>query len=205
MTVVIGLTGGIASGKSTVSTMLQELGFVIIDADMIARKVVEPGEIAYRQIVEAFGESILLETKEIDRVKLGGIIFHNEDKRKLLNSIVHPAVRKAMIDEKEKYIINGEQLIVLDIPLLFESKLTHLVNKALLIYVNFETQLNRLMKRNDLSEEEARARISSQMPLKDKCKLADEVIDNNGTLEKTRQQLHNLLNKWGIQVRNTDF
>ncbi|MDR4889200.1 dephospho-CoA kinase [Fredinandcohnia sp. QZ13] len=201
MTLTIGLTGGIASGKSTVSQMFKEAGIVVIDADVIARKVVEIGEEAYEQIVQSFGEDILLPDKTINRPKLGSIVFFSEDKRLLLNSIVHPAVRKQMLKEKEEHMMNGEETVVLDIPLLFESKLTSLVDKTLLVYVDYEKQLSRLMNRNSLTKEEAEARIQSQMPLKDKIQLADAVIDNNGTIEATKDQFRVICKQWGIQIK----
>ncbi|MGG0236989.1 dephospho-CoA kinase [Bacillus rhizoplanae] len=198
MTVVIGLTGGIASGKSTVSQMFQGFHVPVIDADIIAREVVEPGKEAYNEIVTAFGKEVLGENGELDRPKLGSIVFHNEEKRLLLNGIVHPAVRKEMNAQKDIYIREKEQAVVLDIPLLFESKLTGLVDKILLVYVDSETQLTRLMERNNFKEEEAKARIASQMPLEDKITLADEVINNNGTMEETKAQLSRILKEWNI-------
>ncbi|WP_440602465.1 dephospho-CoA kinase [Bacillus sp. GB_SG_008] len=198
MTVVIGLTGGIASGKSTVSQMFQGFHVPVIDADIIAREVVEPGKEAYNEIVTAFGKEVLGENGELDRPKLGGIVFHNEEKRLLLNGIVHPAVRKEMNTQKDMYIREKAQAVVLDIPLLFESKLTGLVDKILLVYVDSETQLTRLMERNNFKEEEAKARIASQMPLEDKVTLADEVINNNGTMEETKAQLSRILKEWNI-------
>ncbi|MGG0275413.1 dephospho-CoA kinase [Bacillus rhizoplanae] len=198
MTVVIGLTGGIASGKSTVSQMFQGFHVPVIDADIIAREVVEPGKEAYNEIVTAFGKEVLGENGELDRPKLGSIVFHNEEKRLLLNGIVHPAVRKEMNAQKDIYIREKAQAVVLDIPLLFESKLTGLVDKILLVYVDSETQLTRLMERNNFKEEEAKARIASQMPLEDKITLADEVINNNGTMEETKAQLSHILKEWNI-------
>ncbi|MEH7379697.1 dephospho-CoA kinase [Bacillus sp. JJ1533] len=198
MALTIGLTGGIASGKSTVSQMFKEAGIVVIDADVIARKVVEVGEEAYEQIVESFGKDILLPDMSIDRPKLGSVVFFSEEKRLLLNSIVHPAVRKQMLKEREAHIKNGEETVVLDIPLLFESKLTSLVDRTLLVYVDYGIQLARLMNRNNLNKEEAEARIHSQMPLKDKIQLSDAVIDNNGTIEKTKDQFHEICKEWGI-------
>lgn len=199
MALTIGLTGGIASGKSTVSQMFKEAGIVVVDADVIARKVVEPGEEAYEQIVQSFGKDILLPDETIDRQKLGSVVFFNEEKRLLLNSIVHPAVRKQMLKEKEEHLNNGEETVILDIPLLFESKLTALVDRTLLVYVDYETQLARLMNRNNLTKGEAEARIQSQMPLKDKIQLADAVIDNNGTIEATKDQLYEICTQWGIK------
>lgn len=200
MTIVIGLTGGIASGKSTVAAMLRDFHIPIIDADMIAREVVEPGKEAYKEIIDAFGQEILQANGEIDRQKLGSIIFHNEEKRLLLNRIVHPAIRMEMNQQKEMYIEQGEKAVVLDIPLLFESKLTSLVHKILLVYVDEDVQLYRLMQRNHLTEEEARARIASQMSLKQKVTLADEVINNNDTIEHTKVQLINILEKWSLEL-----
>ncbi|EEK76703.1 dephospho-CoA kinase [Bacillus cereus] len=198
MTVVIGLTGGIASGKSTVSEMFRELSIPVIDADVIAREVVEQGKPAYNKIVEAFGTEVLQQDGELDRPKLGSIVFYNEEKRLQLNKIVHPAVREEMNTQKEMYIKKGVQAVVLDIPLLFESKLTSLVDRVLVVAVTPNTQLNRLMKRNNFSEEEATARIQSQMPLEEKVKNADEVINNDGTIMGTKTQLQVILKKWNI-------
>lgn len=200
MTIVIGLTGGIASGKSTVAAMLRDFHIPIIDADIIAREVVEPGKEAYKGIIDAFGQEVLQTNGEIDRQKLGSIVFHNEEKRLLLNRIVHPAIRMEMNRQKDMYIEQGEKAIVLDIPLLFESKLTSLVHKVLLVYVDEEVQLHRLMQRNYLTAEEARARIVSQMPLRKKITLADEVINNNGTIEHTKTQLVSILEKWSLKL-----
>lgn len=198
MTLSIGLTGGIASGKSTVSNMFKEANIPVIDADIIARQVVEQGAPAYRLIAEAFGSGILQEDGSIDREKLGSIIFQNANEREKLNSIVHPAVRKEMLRQKEEAEATGEAAVVLDIPLLFESKLTHLADVTLVVYVNPDVQLSRLMRRNGLSEEDAKWRIASQLPLNEKKDQADEVIDNNGTIEETKKQFHTLLEKWNL-------
>jgi dephospho-CoA kinase len=198
MALIIGLTGGIASGKSTVARMLLDMNIPVIDADVEARKVVEKGQKAYVQIIETFGSEILTAAGDIDRVKLGSIVFHDEDKRHQLNAIVHPAVRESMNAEKAKYVILGNSVVVLDIPLLFESKLTHMFDKTILVYVDAEIQLNRLMSRNQLIESEAMARIKSQMPLIEKIKLADAVIDNNGTINDTETQLIKILNNWEV-------
>ncbi|MBJ7910255.1 dephospho-CoA kinase [Bacillus anthracis] len=198
MTVVIGLTGGIASGKSTVSQMFRELSIPVIDADIIAREVVEKGKPAYNKIAEVFGTEVLQEDGELDRPKLGSVVFYNEEKRLQLNKIVHPAVREEMNRQKEMYIKEGMQAVVLDIPLLFESKLTSLVDRVLVVAVKPHTQLERLMKRNNFSEEEATARIQSQMPLEEKVKNADEVINNDGTIMGTKTQLQAILKKWNI-------
>lgn len=198
MSLVIGLTGGIASGKSTVSNMLKEMNITVVDADIEARLAVEKGEPAYQKIIREFGEDILFDNEEIDRQKLGSIIFHDAEKRQLLNSIVHPEVRNRMNNKIESAIKGGEKVVVLDIPLLFESKLTHMVQKTILVYVDREIQLKRLMERNSLSLEDAEARIQSQMPLSEKVGLADAVINNNGSLDETKKQLSEILNGWGV-------
>lgn len=198
MTLVVGLTGGIASGKSTVSNMLKEMGITVIDADVESRLAVQYGEPAYKQIIDNFGEEILLPNGEIDRQKLGSIIFHDEQKRQLLNQIVHPEVRRRMNDKKDVALKNNEKIVILDIPLLFESKLSNMVDRTLLVYVERTVQLTRLMERNHLSEEEAEARIQSQMPLAEKIKLADTIINNNGQLAETKRQLEEILTGWEV-------
>lgn len=195
---IFGITGGIASGKSSVSTFIKELGFPIIDADVVAREVVEPGEAAYHEIVKAFGESILQPEGGINRTKLGDIVFHNKDKRLKLNSIVHPAIRKRMRELAEKAFQDGAETVFMDIPLLFESKLTFMVEKTLLVYVDEEIQLARLMNRNNLSKKDALARIASQMPLREKRALADAVVNNNGDLAETKEQVRSILTNWHV-------
>ncbi|MGD7021448.1 dephospho-CoA kinase [Rossellomorea vietnamensis] len=198
MTSIIGLTGGIASGKSTVSSLLVQKGFTVVDADLAARKVVEPGEPAYLKIVETFGQDILNKEGTLDRAALGSIIFHNEERRKELNGIVHPAVRAEMLAEKEKAFEDGKQTVVMDIPLLFESNLTWMVEKTVVVYVDRDTQLSRLMLRNGLTEEEAEARVNSQMSLDEKRNLADAILDNRGTISETGVQLDDLLGRWNL-------
>ena len=195
---IIGLTGSIASGKSTVANMLKEYGLPIVDADLVARLVVEPGTPTLQKIVAVFGEDILTEDGAMNRQKVGSIIFHDEEKRKALNAIIHPAIRQEMLRQRDEYLENGEKTVVMDIPLLFESKLQHFVEKILVVTVTEQTQLKRLMERNQLSEEEAKARISSQLPLKVKEQGADAVIYNNGTIEETKEQLEKILKKWNV-------
>lgn len=195
---IIGLTGSIASGKSTVAEMLKELNLPIIDADLVARVVVEPGTETLKQIVEAFGEEVLLDDDTLNRPKLGDIIFHEPAARKTLNDIIHPAIRQEMLRQRDELLENGAKDIVMDIPLLFESRLQHFVEKILVVSVTEETQLKRLMERNNLSEKDAKARISSQLPLSEKEKGADAVIYNNKSLESTREQLHKILIKWNV-------
>ncbi|PEK99642.1 dephospho-CoA kinase [Bacillus sp. AFS017336] len=192
---IFGLTGSIASGKSTVSNFLKELNVPIVDADVIAKEVVEIGQPAYEMIKEAFGSEILLESGEINRPLLGSIIFNNKEKRLQLNGIVHPEVRREMKEQADKYINQGEPLVILDIPLLYEGNSIELVEKVIVVTVSEENQLKRLMDRNGLSKEDARLRIASQIPVKEKAARADYVIDNNGDLDYTKRQVKDLLNK----------
>ncbi|MEI4769305.1 dephospho-CoA kinase [Psychrobacillus sp. FJAT-51614] len=193
---IIGLTGSIASGKSTVSNMLKELGYPIVDADLVARVVVEKGTKTLETIREAFGEEVISEDGTLNREELGNIIFSSPQKRKQLNDIMHPAIREEMLRQKHFLLEKGYDTIVMDIPLLFESKLQSYVDKILVVTVTEETQLNRLMARNNYSLEEATARIQSQLPLSIKEQGADAVIYNNGTLEYTKEQLQKILSLW---------
>ncbi|MFB7139836.1 dephospho-CoA kinase [Gottfriedia sp. NPDC056225] len=192
---IFGLTGSIASGKSTVSNFLKQLNVPIVDADVIAKEVVEIGQPAYEMIKEAFGSEILLESGEINRPLLGSIIFNNKEKRLQLNGIVHPEVRREMKKQADRYINQGEPLVILDIPLLYEGNSIELVEKVIVVTVSEENQLKRLMERNGLSKEDALLRIGSQIPVKEKADRADYVIDNNGDLEDTKRQVKDLLNK----------
>ncbi|MFD2654580.1 dephospho-CoA kinase [Gracilibacillus thailandensis] len=196
---IIGLTGNIATGKSTISNMIQEKYQIpVIDADIVSREVVEPGEQALKKIAATFGEEILLEDGTLNRKLLGSIIFQDQSKREQLNAIVHPAVRKRMISKKEKLLQQGYRSIVMDIPLLFENNLTYLVEKTIVVYTTEDVQLQRLIKRNDLTEKEARDRMNSQMNIEEKRELADAVIDNSGSIEESEIQLINILKKWEL-------
>ena len=195
---IIGLTGSIASGKSTVAKMIESYGLPIVDADIVARQVVEPGTPTLKKIAEAFGQDIIAQDGSMDRAKVGSTIFHHEEKRKTLNSIIHPAIREEMLRQRDELLSYGEKNIFMDIPLLFESKLEHFVEKIIVVSVNKEVQLKRLMERNGFTEDEANARIASQIPVKEKELLADAVIHNNGTLEDTAIQLQNILYEWNV-------
>jgi dephospho-CoA kinase len=197
---IIGLTGSIASGKSTVSHMLGEKGYPIVDADKIARQVVEPGTPVIKEIAEHFGDEILNEDGSLNREKLGERIFKNEEERKKLNSIIHPAIRNEMIHQKEQWISKGAGTVILDIPLLIESKLQSFVEKIIVVSVTPEIQKQRLIARNELNEQEAADRINSQLPMVEKEAGADAVIDNNGTIEETKMQVETLLDKWNLTV-----
>jgi len=196
MTLVIGLTGGIATGKSTVTKMMKRLGVPVIDADQIARQVVEPGRSAYQAVIKQFGEDILLDNGQINRPKLGSIVFADKEKREQLNQIVHPAVRQEMLQLRDQYIERGVKSVVLDIPLLFESKLTNMVDKVIVVYVPKQLQLKRLINRDQFTEPEALQRINAQLPTIEKAKQADAVIDNRYTKENTFLQLKYILQQW---------
>lgn len=195
---IIGLTGSIASGKSTVAKMMSELGLPIVDADVVARVVVEPGTETLKMIARNFSDDILLEDGNLNRPKLGDIIFHEPAKRKILNDIMHPAIRAEMVRQRDALLAGGEKHVVMDIPLLFESKLQHFVERILVVSVKEEVQLRRLMERNSLSKEDALARIHSQLPISAKEKGAHAVIYNNEKLEKTEEQLKKILTKWEV-------
>ncbi len=197
---IIGLTGSIASGKSTVSTMLKRKGFPIVDADEIARQVVELGSPVLQEISRVFGESVLQADGSLNRVKLGEIIFNDEEMRQKLNSIIHPAIRQEMLKQKDEWLAGGANTVIMDIPLLFESKLQSFVDTIIVVSVTPEIQKERLIARNVLSEEEADRRIQSQLPVKEKEKAADAVLFNNGTVEETQKQLDSLLLKWDLQL-----
>lgn len=196
---IIGLTGSIASGKSTVSAMLKEKGYPIVDADEIARLVVEPGTSVMQVIREEFGEEMVREDGSLNREKLGERIFGNLEDREKLNNIIHPAIRAEMLKQKETHLAHGANTVVMDIPLLFESKLQSFVEKIIVVSVTPEIQKERLMTRNQFTEKEAEDRIKSQLSMNIKEAGADAVIDNNGVLEETRKQLDSILLKWNIE------
>lgn len=199
MTLIIGLTGSIGTGKSTIANRFKELDIPVVDADLIARQVVEPGEAAYEQIVATFGEGILQLDKTLDRKALGAIVFQDGTKRKELNAIIHPAIRKELIHQRDQYVDEGVKCVVVDIPLLYESNLIDYVDKVLVVYVDEEVQLQRVVSRDNSTEKEAKQRIASQIPVAEKAKQADAVIDNNGTVEQSFQQLDEVLIKWQVK------
>lgn len=195
---IIGLTGSIASGKSAISAMFKEKGFSIIDADIVARLVVEPGATTLQEIEHVFGQEIMNLDGTLNRDALGQIIFHNPAKRKQLNDLMHPAIRQEMLKQRDEMKSKGVETIIMDIPLLFESRLQQFVEKILVVSVSEEIQLERLIKRNSLSKEEAEIRIKSQLPVSEKEKGADAVIYNNGTLEESKLQLERILKEWNV-------
>ncbi len=193
---IIGLTGGIASGKSTVGRMLKEKGAYLLDADKLAREAVKPGEPAWRQIVDWLGESILLSDRYIDRSKLASLVFDDKSELEKLNKIVHPEVGYRFKALTEEIISKDpEAVIVYDIPLLIEAGMQKMVDHIVLVFVPREVQIQRLQQRDALSRREAELRLKAQMPLEEKRKQAHTVIDNGGTLEDTASQVEKFWQK----------
>ncbi|RIV22106.1 dephospho-CoA kinase [Alicyclobacillaceae bacterium I2511] len=190
---IIGLTGGIATGKSTVTGMLRELGAFVVDADLWARRVVEPDQPALLEIVEFFGTRVLRADGSLNRSLLANIIFQNETARKKLNQVTHPRVREGMWEETTAFLAETpNEPVVWDVPLLFEGETRLLVDVTLLVYVPVSVQRQRLVARDHLTEAAANARIAAQMSIEEKRALADYVIDNSGGLEQTRRQVNEL-------------
>ncbi|XP_076813511.1 dephospho-CoA kinase domain-containing protein-like [Clavelina lepadiformis] len=195
---LVGLTGGIASGKSTVSNILrQHHGCSIIDADVIAREVLLPNQKAYKAVVKEFGESVVDVDGTINRDALANIVFHDAEKRKKLNRMTHGEIGKLMVWKILMRFLRGDRYIVLDVPLLIESKVwLKFVRHVIVVYCDETIQLSRLMERSGYTREEAILRIRSQMPLKEKLKHATDVVDNNGSIDTTKQRaadIHRML------------
>eukprot|EP00058_Branchiostoma_floridae_P001550 XP_002587038.1 hypothetical protein BRAFLDRAFT_281037 [Branchiostoma floridae] len=188
---LVGLTGSIATGKSTVSSMFKELGVPVVDADQIAKDVVEPGMPAYKKIVAHFGGEILQEDGQLNRERLGEIIFSDEQERKVLNSLTHPAIHREMVWQVIKLFCQGHKYTILDVPLLFETgrKLQTYLYTTVVVSCDEETQLDRLMARNNYNKDKAVKRVQAQMPLKKKIELANHIIENSGELEFTKEQV----------------
>jgi dephospho-CoA kinase len=192
---VLGLTGGIGSGKTMVGEMFAQLGAEIIDADQLARDVVEPGQPALGEIVERFGPDVVQADGRLDRAKLGGIVFADASARAALNAITHPRIRERMqaaVSERK----DRSGVLILVIPLLYESARTALVDKVIVVWVDPQTQFRRLVERGGLTDEQAQQRIAAQMPLDQKRALADHVIDNRGTPEETRRQVETIYREY---------
>ena len=189
----VGLTGGIACGKSTVAKMFVNRGAHLIDFDRLTHEAQEPGKPAWQKIVDYFGREILQPDKKIDRIKLGNIVFADKKKLSKLGKIVHPLIyqeweaRLERIEKKEKHAI-----ILSDVPLLFEGKMQYFFDLTMVVLVSQEDQINRLMKRNGWSREEAQKRLNSQMPVSEKIALADIVIDNKGTVADTERKVNEI-------------
>lgn len=185
----VGLTGGIATGKSYVLGVLRELGCEVIDADTVAHQAIEPGKPAYQEIVNEFGQAVLNEDSTINRAALGGIVFADQAKRERLNSIVHPRVFEAQAEWFASVVAHNPQAIaVVDAALMIETGSYKRFDKVVVVYCDPQLQLERLMARNNLSREQAEARINAQMPSAEKLKHADFSINTSGSFEATRRQ-----------------
>ncbi|EOD8096075.1 dephospho-CoA kinase [Staphylococcus aureus] len=189
---VIGLTGGIASGKSTVSELLSVFGFKVVDADKAAREAVKKGSKGLAQVREVFGDEAIDENGEMNRRYMGDLVFNHPEKRLELNAIIHPIVRDIMEEEKQEYLKQGYN-VIMDIPLLFENELENTVDEVWVVYTSESIQMDRLMQRNNLSLEDAKARVYSQISIDKKSRMADHVIDNLGDKLELKQNLERLL------------
>jgi dephospho-CoA kinase len=208
--IIAGLTGGIASGKSTVSGIFREAGANIIDADQIAHEVVQKGKPAWKKIKDHFGDAILLSDGNIDRTLLGKIIFHNTDRKKILNRIVHPFVFQEMDAEIagiESH--NPDAIVILDVPLLIETNMHRKLSEVILVYIPENLQLERLMARDRIPRIDAEARIRSQMSIDEKKLYATILIDNSNPIDKTREKVRDvfqvLCRKGKISQKDTRF
>lgn len=190
---LLGLTGGIACGKSTVSAMLRERGVTVLDADVLCHALMEPGQPLFEAYVSHWGRSILQADGGLDRHAIGAIVFADVKERTWMNETAHPIIRKAMLEAMERERAKGTPICVLDVPLLYESGWDACCDAVCVVWVRPEVQKARLIARNGWLPEEADARIAAQMPLSEKCMRAKFCIDNNGTPEQTRRQVEEML------------
>ena len=191
---IIGITGGIASGKSTVTEFLRQQGYQVIDADQVVHELQEPGGRLYQALLSTFGSAILQEDGRLDRSKLGAMIFGNPELLAQSSQIQNKIIREELADRRD-LLAETQVVFFMDLPLLFELQYEDWFDQIWLVDVTEETQLSRLMTRNALSQVEAEKRIAAQLSLQEKRKRADVLIDNNGSLEATRQQIRDALQK----------
>lgn len=192
---LIGLTGGIASGKSTVAKILEQLGAAVVNADALAREVVEPGRDAWKEIVDAFGAEVLQPDQSVDRQKLRAIIFNNPEARKKLESIIHPRVRTLAEERIRQHAAAGYEVVVYEVPLLFEGNLQDLLRPVILVACDIDTQRRRLQQRDRLDAATAQKQIDAQMSLEKKRRLADYIIENDGGMDDLERQVRAVLEK----------
>ncbi|GAA2859953.1 dephospho-CoA kinase [Lactobacillus intestinalis] len=200
MTLVLGLTGGIATGKSTADKFFEEKNIPIVDCDEIAHNIMNVNKPAWKDIKEVFGDEYLNEDQTINRKKLGKLVFNDPTKMKILNEITHPRIFQEMESQIAQYKSEGYSLIIVDAPVLFESHSEKYYNETLVISLPQDLQLKRLMARNNLTKEEALSRINSQMSLKEKEARATYVIENTGSVEDLYKKLNELLTKIKYEV-----
>lgn len=192
---IIGLTGGIATGKSSVSNILKRLDQVVVDSDLIARQVVEPGQSAYHQIIDYFGAETVLPNGELNRAELGKRVFSNSEERRVLEEIIHPAVFTEIDRQVLEAQNEGHRMVFLDVPLLIETGMHNRVDQVVVVYTSPETQIRRLMERDHIDHSDAIKRISAQMPIDEKRNYADMIIDNNGSMEHLEAQVEQMLKR----------
>lgn len=195
MALIIGLTGGIATGKSTVSNMFKDHGIPVIDTDKIAFDLLKKGTTTYEEVLKLFGDNILNTNGDINRKKLGKKIFNDSNLRNQLNEIIHPKIKTLTISEIQKYEELGSSIIVLDVPLLFETDFAKLVDKTVVVYTPPKLQIQRLLDRDSIKEEYALAKINSQISIDKKAKLADFVIDNSKSILTTKKEFNRVIEK----------
>lgn len=191
----IGLTGGIATGKTAAKKLLEALGFKVVDADVIARLVVDPAHEGYKLVVSHFGNSILSSEGLINRAALADIIFKSEEQKVKLESLLHPLIQAEVQRQKMLHQVSGQRVCFYDVPLLFEKKLKSQFDYTILVWCNLETQKARLKSRNNLSDQQVDERLRAQMPLSEKLPLADFCIDNSTTLNNLDLQIKSLVKK----------
>ncbi len=192
---LVGLTGGIASGKTTVAKIMKRLGAAIVDADALSREVVEPGRDAWKAIVDTFGAEVLRPDQTLDRQKLRAVIFNNSTARKKLESIIHPRVRALAEERINQQAAAGYEIVVYEVPLLFEGNLHEWLRPVVLVACDADVQRQRLQQRDRLTPEEAQKHIDAQMSLEEKRRLADYVIENDGDLESLERQVEVVLKR----------
>jgi dephospho-CoA kinase len=199
--IVFGLTGGICSGKSTASRYIAKHGIPVVDADLIAREVVVPGSPALEALIATFGKQYLTAEGELDRAKLGELVFNDHEARRILDALMLPSIGLRAKQQIDRHKENGHQLICYDAALIIEAGLADQYRPLILTYCEPELQIQRLMKRNSLSREQAEARVKTQMSSQDKLKYADLPVSTDGSLEETETQINNIILalKWTIK------
>ncbi|MBX7231180.1 MAG: dephospho-CoA kinase [Bdellovibrionales bacterium] len=191
----IGLTGGLGSGKSTFAHILKEMGFTVISADVMAYKAVEPGTLGLKKIAQEFGPEFLNPKGELLRKKLGQYVFADKEKLKKLESFIHPEIKTLVEKQKQEALARGEKILFYDVPLLFEKHLKSNFDMVIVVNSSQENQIHRTMSRDGLNKTDVLQRMSHQIPLEEKCRAADFVIDNNGSIENLKVQAQKLISQ----------
>ncbi|CAK5056333.1 unnamed protein product [Meloidogyne enterolobii] len=195
MLLLVGLTGGIGTGKSAVTNILRKKNYTVIDTDKIARAVVEPGKKAHKRIKEEFGIEYFKDDDQLDRIKLGTKVFADSEMRRKLNEITHPEIIKEVFREIMFSILKLNKIVFLDVPLLYETKMQKFVCKVVVTSCTEDIQMQRIIERDGLTENDAKQRINAQMSMKEKVKRADFVILNNGTIDDLEREVNDMLRK----------